>query len=53
MTLKTIFAALVLALAPSLAAAACWEGHAKEQAMTCAEGSVWDAEQATCVEVAA
>ena len=50
--LKTTLTALVLALAPAIAGAACFDGHTK-QAMTCAEGSVWDSEKAVCVDVTA
>jgi len=51
MTLKTTLAALVLAVAPSFAVAMCWD-HAPEQAMSCAEGQVYDAEAGACVDQA-
>lgn len=47
--MKTLLAALVLALAPGLAMAQCF-GHAKEQtAMTCAPGTILDEDTQTCV----
>ncbi len=52
MTIKTVFAAAVLALVPALSQAACTgESHADQQAMTCADGTQWDAETATCLPV--
>lgn len=50
MKLKTVLAALVLAAAPSFAIAECNWGHANQQAMSCAEGMVFDPETQTCVE---
>jgi len=46
MTMKTIIAAAALSLSPMLAFAYC-SGH-QQQAMTCAEGSVYDPETNTC-----
>lgn len=47
--MKTLLAALVLAIVPGLATAACF-GHAKEEtAMTCAPGTDFDEETQTCV----
>lgn len=47
--MKTLIAALVLAVAPGLALAQCF-GHDKEQtAMSCAPGTVLDKETKTCV----
>lgn len=46
MTLKTAFAALMLSLAPMIASAAC-PGH---QAMSCADGMVWDHETGNCIK---
>ena len=46
--MKTALTVLVLALLPGLAAAQC--GH-ERQAMSCAEGSQYDAETGTCVPV--
>lgn len=51
--MKTAFAAAILALLPALASAECWSGHASNQAMSCAEGSAYDAETGTCVPVPA
>ena len=45
MTLKTALAALALTLAPVMVSAACPSGH---QAMSCAEGMVWDSETRSC-----
>ena len=52
MTIKTAALTAVLALAPSLALAMGCSGfgHETEQAMSCAEGTVWDAETETCIE---
>lgn len=44
--LKTLLTAAILAVTPIVAAAMC--GH-DQQAMTCAEGFVYDAETGTCV----
>ncbi|WGW03249.1 chitin-binding domain-containing protein [Tropicibacter oceani] len=46
MTIKTLIAAAALAVVPALGFAAC-SGHS-EQAMTCAEGSAYDADTGTC-----
>lgn len=50
----TLTAAALLALAPSLASAmGCnWGKHGTEQAMSCAEGSAFDAESGTCKPIA-
>ena len=51
MKIKTAAATLVLALAPSFALAmGCSFEHQTEQAMSCADGMVWDAETEACVE---
>ncbi|WP_191090116.1 hypothetical protein [Histidinibacterium aquaticum] len=47
--MKTAFTVFVLALLPGLAAAQCG-GHDR-QAMSCAEGSIYDAETGTCEPV--
>jgi hypothetical protein len=53
MKIKVLLAALALAAAPGLASAMCsWSAHGTEQAMTCAEGTVWDATSQTCVTAA-
>lgn len=50
MTAKTLLAALALTVLPVISYAACSErGH---QAQSCAAGTVWDANQQTCVEQA-
>ena len=47
MKIKTTLAVLALMCAPSLALAmGCSSQH--EQAMSCSEGSVWDAESRSC-----
>ncbi len=52
MNLKTLAAAIALATLPGLAAAMCGNKSSLEQhAMTCADGSVWDAATETCVPV--
>lgn len=47
MTIKTLFAALALTLLPAVSYAICADSH---QAQSCAPGTVWDANQQTCVE---
>lgn len=44
--LKTILATLVLAGAPFAAMAECTRGH--EQAMSCADGMIWDKDSKSC-----
>lgn len=45
--MKTTLAALALALTPMMASAMC--SDKSHQAMTCAEGSMWDAASQSCV----
>lgn len=52
MKMKTLLAALAIIVAPTLAIAECSWGKAHETAMSCAEGSAWDAESGSCVPVA-
>ncbi len=50
MALKTAIVALALATLPALAHAECpWS---KQQAQSCAAGTVWDADARACVEQA-
>jgi len=50
MTIKTLAAAVALTILPVLAhAAGC---NYNQQAMSCAEGSTYDAQSGTCVPVA-
>jgi len=50
MKTKTLLAALALTLAPSLGLAqGCGFGHIETQAMSCAEGTTYDAEKQICV----
>jgi hypothetical protein len=52
MTVKTLLSAAVLAVLPGLTFAMCaGEARHDEQAMTCAEGTQWDAQTATCIPV--
>ncbi|WP_161594622.1 carbohydrate-binding module family 14 protein [Marimonas lutisalis] len=44
---KLTLAVIALMLAPGLASAMCSRDH--EQAMTCAEGTTYDAETSSCV----
>ncbi|MBP1805537.1 hypothetical protein [Rubellimicrobium aerolatum] len=46
---RLLLAAALLVL-PLSARAAC-SGHSDQQAMTCAQGTTWDRESATCVPV--
>lgn len=46
MTIKTLLTAAALAVAPAFAFAACG-GHS-QQAMSCADGLVYDTESGTC-----
>ncbi|MDJ0630300.1 MAG: chitin-binding domain-containing protein [Rhodobacter sp.] len=50
MKIKTAIFATILAVAPTLTFAACNWQHSTQEAMSCAEGMVWDAETETCVE---
>jgi hypothetical protein len=52
MNVKTLLSAAVLAMLPGLAFAQC-SGQAAhdQQAMSCAEGTQWDAQTATCTPV--
>ena len=52
MTVKTVLAAAALALTPMLATAQCFGEAHEQQAMTCAEGHVFDAESNSCVVIA-
>ena len=52
MKLKFTLAAAILALTPTLALAmGCSKEHAIEQAMSCADGMVWDADKGSCTAV--
>ncbi len=51
MMLRTTLAALILVLAPGLAAAQCMGDHGSQTAMTCAEGMTIDDETGTCVPI--
>ena len=48
MTAKTALIALALITLPALASAQCQ--CSKQQAQSCAPGTVWDSESSTCVE---
>ncbi len=50
MKLKVTLAALVLGLAPALASAMCSSMRMDQTASNCAEGQIWDADSATCIE---
>ncbi len=47
MKFKTIFAALALTLTPMMVSASCSTSH---QAMSCADGMVWDNETRGCTK---
>ena len=50
MKLNFTIAAAILAFAPTFASAmGCGHGH-DQQAMSCAEGMVWDADKGICAE---
>lgn len=50
MKLKFLMAALALSVSPSLALAACFGDHAKEEiVMSCTDGTVYDADTQACV----
>ena len=51
MTLKTTMIALVLALAPALAAAECSWGKQEQITMSCADGTQYDTDTQSCVPV--
>ena len=48
MKTKVVLTSLALTLATSLSAYAGCKGHS-EQAMSCADGTVWDTESRSCV----
>lgn len=50
MKLKVTLAALVLGFAPALASAMCSSMKPAQTASACAEGQIWDADSATCIE---
>jgi hypothetical protein len=50
--MKTVLSVLALVLLPGLAAAQCLGDHTgQQQAMSCADGSVYDTEAGACVPV--
>ena len=49
MQLKVTLAALILGLTPALASAMCTTRH-DQTASACAEGQIFDADSATCIE---
>lgn len=51
MKMKLLLATLALAASPTLALAACFDGHAKAEdtVMSCAAGSTYDTETQRCV----
>ncbi len=52
MSIKIILSAAVLAVLPGLSFAMCsGDSHSNQEAMSCADGTQWDAETATCVPV--
>ncbi|ATX66279.1 hypothetical protein [Roseinatronobacter bogoriensis] len=50
MKLKITLAALALSLSPALASAMCSSMKPAQTASMCAEGQVWDAATAACIE---
>lgn len=50
MNLKIALAALALSLSPALASAMCSDMRPAQTASMCAEGQVYDADSATCIE---
>ncbi len=53
MTIKTLLTAAVLVATPLMANAQCmWDYGTQEAAISCAEGTTWDATSMTCVAVA-
>lgn len=54
MTIRTILVACVLTTAPLAVQAQCmWGDHApQEAAISCADGTVWDAEEMACITTA-
>lgn len=51
MTMKTLFAASILALLPALASAQCSGDHANQASMSCTDGTQWSDESGTCVPI--
>ena len=52
MKIKAGLIAVALTVLPTLAMAECAWGHKQQATMTCAEGSVYDAEAGKCVVIA-
>ena len=51
-TTKTLCAAVLLTALPTLGFAACsGYGHYNEASMSCAEGTIWDADARACVKL--
>lgn len=50
MKLKITLAALALSLSPAIASAMCSSMKPAQTASMCAEGQVWDAATAACIE---
>lgn len=48
--LRLILTAVILGAGPVAAGAACFGDHS-QQAMSCAEGTIWDETKGACVEV--
>lgn len=52
MHLKTLLASLLITVVPALAfAQGCHGDRVDQQAMSCAEGTVWDSAASTCVPI--
>ena len=47
--MKTVFAALLITVAPGLAFAACFGDHSDQVVMSCPQGQVFDADTENCV----
>ncbi|MFP4239445.1 adenylosuccinate lyase [Rhodosalinus sp.] len=48
-TVKTLVVAAALTVVPAMSMAMC-SGMKSDQAVSCADGKVWDSEQRACVE---
>ncbi|MEM6824338.1 MAG: adenylosuccinate lyase [Pseudomonadota bacterium] len=46
---KTLFTVLLFSVAPGIAAAGCFGYGQQEASISCADGTVWDAQERACV----
>lgn len=52
MRITALLTTAVLLLAPGIVSAECQWGHSNEVTMSCADGTTWDAQSASCIPTA-